>query len=680
LETLSTVLNIAEVVFGLGFVIFIHELGHFLVAKWNGVKVEKFSIGFGPTLLGMRRGETEYVIAAVPLGGFVKMLGEGFEEEANRSTDPRAYTNKSVGARMAIISAGVIMNVLLGMGCFVFAYGRGMHDRPAKIGAVNAASPAYEAGLRTGDEILSVDGKENISYSGMTLKVRLSGKGQALQFEVKRPGQDRPIALDIVPRRDPGVDYPTIGVLPSISLDARLIETPAGAVNPVEPPSDFTKADRKSMDTLVAAGPPGQEPTPLADHQAYMALLCRFSDQPLVHLFEHRTERDATSSTRFELTLPPAHFVDFGFRLTGEPISGIQKGSPADKAGFRVNDRIVKVKGDSDFDPMRLPTICSENAGKAMSFEVERQSPQGTMSVLLTVTPDDSPIWMEPVFPTEALEVPGLGLCLPIRPCIQGVRDNSPAARAGLKPGDVISAIGLPARAKPDASRENELDQGKSKDASAKSKSSEAEETIKLDETSPSWVSLFQAIQFRPIGPVSFAVNNSSSPVWVVPEADSHWPLPDRGVRFRDLVIELPPLGVGAAMRRGIDDTIENIQSIYAMIRRLFQRQLGPKSMAGPVGIAGIAYDAASSGLTTLIYFLGFISINLAVINFLPIPPLDGGQMVFLAAEKIRGKPLPESAQVPAMYTGIVLILCLFLFVTYQDVFRIIGNWAGAHH
>ena len=126
--------------------IFIHELGHFLLAKWNGVKVEKFSIGFGPTLFGFRRGETEYVLAALPLGGFVKMLGEGPEDEANKSTDPRAYPNKSVGARMAIISAGVIMNVFLGLACFVYAYGHGMDEIPAKVGAVVAGL----AGLRGG--------------------------------------------------------------------------------------------------------------------------------------------------------------------------------------------------------------------------------------------------------------------------------------------------------------------------------------------------------------------------------------------------------------------------------------------------------------------------------------------------------------------------------------------------
>ena len=89
MATLTTFWYIAQVVVGLGLVIFIHELGHFVLAKWNGVKVEKFSIGFGPTLLGFRRGETEYVLAAVPLGGFVKMLGEEPADLASKSTDPR---------------------------------------------------------------------------------------------------------------------------------------------------------------------------------------------------------------------------------------------------------------------------------------------------------------------------------------------------------------------------------------------------------------------------------------------------------------------------------------------------------------------------------------------------------------------------------------------------------------
>ena len=202
METLIWWLNILKVALGLGFVIFIHELGHFLLAKWNGVKVEKFSIGFGPTIFGFRRGETEYVLAAIPLGGFVKMLGEGPEDDLNKSSDPRAYPNKSVGARMAIISAGVIMNVFLGLACFVYAYGHGMDTIPAKTGALVASSPAYKAGLRVGDEIVAIDGRLDISYTTLLLKVSLSGPGQVLHFSVQRPGRKGPLEMDIQPVRE----------------------------------------------------------------------------------------------------------------------------------------------------------------------------------------------------------------------------------------------------------------------------------------------------------------------------------------------------------------------------------------------------------------------------------------------------------------------------------------------
>src|SRR5262245_39438793 len=232
LETLSWFWYVFQVAIGLGFLIFIHELGHFLVAKWNGVKVEKFSIGFGPTLMGFKRGETEYVLAAVPLGGFVKMLGEGPDEEGTKSTDPRAYSNKSVGQRMAIISAGVIMNVILGLGCFVYAYGQGMDEMPPIIGTVEAASPAYEAGVKAGDEMVAVNGRGDISFTSMTLKIVLSGEGQSLRFDVKRPGHDGLIAMDIQPRREPGSDRPTIGVRPSSSLNVGLFDPPPGMKNP----------------------------------------------------------------------------------------------------------------------------------------------------------------------------------------------------------------------------------------------------------------------------------------------------------------------------------------------------------------------------------------------------------------------------------------------------------------
>jgi regulator of sigma E protease len=143
------------------------------------------------------------------------------------------------------------------------------------------------------------------------------------------------------------------------------------------------------------------------------------------------------------------------------------------------------------------------------------------------------------------------------------------------------------------------------------------------------------------------------------------------------LVQKLPPQSISAALRRGWDDTIENIFSIYGTIRNLVLGRLGPRGLAGPIRIVGIAYKTARSSMNELIKFLGFLSINLAVINFLPIPPLDGGQMLFLMAEKIRGRPLPESALGAGIVVGLVLVGCLMIFVLFQDVLWSIENWKG---
>jgi len=672
LETLSWFWNVFKVAFGLGFVIFIHELGHFLIAKWNGVKVEKFSIGFGPTLLGFKRGETEYVLAAVPLGGFVKMLGEEPADEASKSTDPGAYNNKSVGARMAIISAGVIMNVILGLGCFVYAYGQGMVEMPAKVGGVEPASPAYDAGVRAGDEIVAIDGRGDLSWNSMTLKVVLSGHGQALHFDVRRPDHEGLIGLEIQPRRETGADRPTIGVHNSTSLNLGLLLLPAGMKNPPEYAQSEATEDMRPVDTLVAVGPPGHDPTPVADISQYHRLLARFRDQPLVHVIERREgTEDAPGKVlnRFDVTFPPANFVDFGFRMTFEPIAAIRKDSPADRAGFRKGDRIVKVGGRDDPDPLRLPSLCYDNAGKPMTFEVERTAAAGsTTSHTLTVTPDDTPPWTDMPGSSDALDVPGLGLCYAVRPHIAAVAPDSPAARAGLKAGDVISAVTI---APPRFVEIARVKGSKTETPAPKP------ETITFDEASPAWIKAFWNLQYSSDTTVSMIVNKGSKPIEIKAEPDPTWFFPSRGLVFMRLIQKLPPQSMAAALRRGWDDTIENILSIYGTIRNLVLGRLGPRGLAGPIRIVGIAYSTARSSMNDLIHFLGILSINLAVINFLPIPPLDGGQMLFLMAEKIRGRPLPESALGAGIVVGLVLVVCLMVFVLFQDVLWSIENWKG---
>ena len=151
---ISNITNILLVAIGLGTVIFIHELGHFLVAKWCDVKVERFSIGFGPIIWKMTRGETEYALSAVPFGGYVKMLGQDDADPAQMADDriakdPRSYTAKSVPQRIAIISAGVINNMVSAVLFFILAFMLGVKYQPAVVGGVIPGKPACGPAMKS---------------------------------------------------------------------------------------------------------------------------------------------------------------------------------------------------------------------------------------------------------------------------------------------------------------------------------------------------------------------------------------------------------------------------------------------------------------------------------------------------------------------------------------------------
>jgi regulator of sigma E protease len=667
LETLIFLLNIAKVALGLGLVIFIHELGHFLMAKWNGVKVEKFSIGFGPTLFGFRRGETEYVIAALPLGGFVKMLGEGPEDEANKSSDPRAYPNKSVSARMAIISAGVIMNLILAYFCFVYYYAHPHEEQPAGLGIIAAGSPAYEAGLRAGDEVVAIDDRHDLGWSDLLQKVAFSTEGQVLHFQVKRPNHEGLIDVNLLAKRDANSDRPTIGIAFRESLDLVGLAPPAGMIDPPKYTRIAGRERESKVDVLVSAAPVGENPQPFSDPDLYGRFLAKNHDRPITHHIERRPIRESGEHgpplEKIELTTPVAHFVTLGVSLTIEPIMAIRKDSPAEAAGFRKGDHIKKVNGKDVFDPARLPWICYDNAGKPMTFEIERQAANGERkAVTLTATPDDTPPRSRFIFENEPVDVPGLGLCYPIRTLVAAVEPDSPAADAGIKPGDVINAMTV----KPIVVKEKN---------SKSSTESESPVSFEFKGAAVSWYHAFMSLQERPSQEVELVINNASKPRKLVTKIDKTWTNPDRGFRFQAQFRTLPAQPFSEAVLSGYDKTIQNILMVYATFRSLILGRVSFKNLGGPIMIFEVGYGAAGSGMNILVLFLGFLSVNLAVLNFLPIPPLDGGQMVFLIAEKVRGRPLPDSALIAGTYFGLFLVLCLMVFVTYQDIFRLVTKW-----
>ncbi len=176
----------------LGVLVFIHELGHFCVAKMAGVKVLKFSLGFGPRLFRYHHGETEYLICAVPLGGYVQMLGEGGEDEEELSDEDklRSFAHKPISKRMAIVAAGPIMNLLLPLLLLPIAYMVGVNlptylDEPACVGYVVEGSEAHNAGFMAGDCIQSVNGTVVKSWTD-TDKALIPNVGSLLEVAVVR--------------------------------------------------------------------------------------------------------------------------------------------------------------------------------------------------------------------------------------------------------------------------------------------------------------------------------------------------------------------------------------------------------------------------------------------------------------------------------------------------------------
>ncbi len=183
----------------LGVLIFIHELGHFVLAKFMGVGVEKFSLGFGPKLIGVKRGGTEYRISILPLGGYVKMVGEAPGEEISESDVARSFTHKTVGKRAAIVAAGPLMNLILAALLFPVIFMIGVQvpaylDKEAKVGFVAPDEPAAKAGIEEGDVITSADGKKIKNWEELLSALALN-PGKPMELEILRDGKEVKAAI-----------------------------------------------------------------------------------------------------------------------------------------------------------------------------------------------------------------------------------------------------------------------------------------------------------------------------------------------------------------------------------------------------------------------------------------------------------------------------------------------------
>jgi regulator of sigma E protease len=768
-------------VVGLGFVIFVHELGHFLAAKWCDVHVQTFSIGFGPALPGcsFQRGETLYKIAILPLGGYVNMVGEGFDIDEGEDY-PRSFKNKSVGQRMLIISAGVIMNVLLGCVCFIGVYRfHGIERPPAIVGKVEPGSPAWQKGVRTADVVERINKTEHPWFDDLKVAVAFSGRDQQIPFTFKHhPAPDGsdlpPLQVDLKPRKEPDDAAPVIGVTPASRLRlpqrsaARYMDHPTV---PGSPAAAARRADVRPGDVVAAAkvaelcarltepelaGEPlkltvrrdGKEvevvlPPSGFDFEDVLVGTTdpatpdetfRIKELPLDpnnpggqnrDPFEFRRRlrllaglpmvvqvQRAGAAEPVNILVPPAFTLTFGLHMKMGEVAAVRDDSPAAGAGFitaepgKTGDVItavsLAVKGGPDEpvfgpraemqDPMRLPWELARRVEQA------RLAGKGPVKVKVTVLRANLPDHrteertLEPMdwddgwrfqddYPISAgspLSIPQLGLAYRVESTVAQVVPGKSAAEKGLQPNDQLVEIRLWESARK-ADKKGEF----SRWAEMKSVRGPGR-----SEVYDQWPYYFTAIQTGWIRKIEVKVKRGEQvlePFTLEAVEDRGWPRPEGGgdgLRWpqeeRGLLLSpdrrLQKAGsMMEAVGYGVEQTSSFIKQIYLNLSRLFERRISTKTLGGPIEIAAQAFEAAEDPYI-FVLFLGLISVNLAVVNFLPIPVLDGGHMVFLIYEKIRGRRPSETVQAVATYLGLAILAALMIFVFYLDISR---RWGG---
>ncbi len=684
---LSFWIGILKVAFGLGMVIFVHELGHFVVAKLCGVKCEKFYLGFdiaGLKFCKFTYGETEYGIGILPLGGYVKMLGQEdnparLREEIEKAKqsgdqpeesekgepkvdlkaaeqalyDPRSYLAQSVPRRMAIISAGVIMNLIFAVMMAVVAFmpGMGVTRRPCQVGRLLPGEAAWQENLQVGDTILEVAGRKILKFRDMQEAISLGDDlEQGVPMVVRRPGVDEPFDVTVLP--DSSGLLPRIGIFSSSTTtlrDKHPAVIPGSVADRAQPPLE-------PGDTIVEING-----TPVASFAELHAQLALHRDQPLqltVQRIEGKTAESASAS-EVQIEVPAKRMRRLGLVMGMGPIRAVQKESPATSAGIEPGDQITAIDGNPVGDPMTLADRLRRRAGETVTLTVERESEPNPLKLEAVLREVD---WFETLssdmYGTDVpMTVPALGIAFPVLNRVEAVLEGSPAAKAGLLPGDeIVEAILTPPE-----------------------KTDPQEDDLDLDETSieftaeeRNWPVLIFSLQYYPPGTqiqLNWVRKEKSQTATLDSMVADDWFDPDRGFILQPLDYRQKAASFGEAVRLGAEETLSATLVVYRFLRKI-GTQISPKALGGPITIFRVAKIHADQGTSELLIFLTLLSANLAVINFLPIPLLDGGHMVLLTWEGIRGKPADERLQMVLTYIGLVFILSLMIWVIGLDIVR----------
>ncbi len=531
-------------ILALGFLIFIHELGHFFAAKRCGIRVEKFSIGFGPRLIGFQRGETEYCISALPFGGFVKMAGESPDEQKGEEGE---FASAPVGHRIYVAIAGPVMNFITGIILFSCVYLVGLDrgtmwlmemligrsDRMAQIGLVAEDSPAKKGGIEPGDTIVSINDRKIKNWQDFNTTI-LTHPNEELKIVVSRDGQ--PTTLYVTPR---SLDRSGIGQIRVSARQAAMVESipegSAAATAGIQAEDLIESINGRKIYHVPEFGSGIWMPS-----NAFGSAHRRFYKE----INENQNGEIALGVRRGD------EFLNVRFPINWVVNAVVEEGSEAEKVGIQSGDEIVSINGESvrhfELYP-RLNELAATNPGEPIDIGLFRNGEQLTAALTPVLGGDENQLNLQGLH--WKLSLDGLALAVPSVP---------------IPKYNVITAVG-------------------------------------------------------------------------------------EGVQTNWLILEM----------------------VVKVLKRLVTREVKTKHLTGPIGIVDATRRVVEFGLRSLLFFVGFISVNLAIVNLLPIPIADGGQILFFTLEKLRGRPLSIRKQMIIQQVSIVLLATLFLYITFYDILRV---------
>lgn len=526
----------------LGFLIFIHELGHFFAAKRAGIKVNIFSIGFGPKLFGIEYGGTEYRLSVLPFGGYVMMEGENPTEQTGARGE---FGSASLGNRAFVVAAGPAVNLIFGVLAFwlVFSFGLdnssatfierligqqiGTEKEAVQLGTVAPEGPGALGGLESGDIIKTINGTPIENWTAFHTRI-FTNPEQELEVTVERNGTEQ-----------------TFTVVPEGVRGAR--------------------GDRGVL--------------------------------------------QVSSFSKVEVTR-------------------VAEGSRAAQVGIQVGDRVETINGQKIYNVPRFDSQIWHPAENWIStyYQALYQSIQRYPEELhLGIRRGDTAMVVKmPVQWELTAEVP---------PKVDG---------AGVHPGDTL--VSLNGKSVENAMLSTQLWAAGERVALGVIRDGQRETVELLPHTRVS-----DEVAAATGVPYGFGWNATLSGMTFGPPP-------------RDLTYNL-----FTAFGKGLEASWLTVESIGRTLKQLISQEVSPKFLTGPIGIANVTSRMFEMGFASALFFIGFISINLCIVNLLPIPIADGGQLLFFAFEKIRGRPLSVKKQAMVQRVSVVLMIALFLYITWFD-------------